>query len=68
MDTLYTIWENITHCKTKSAHFWGLMNSATKDCRVCACILGNAEAPVRRCAILPDTHLMFDVEGLKFRV
>ena len=30
MDTLYTFWDNITHYKTKSVHFWGLMNSATK--------------------------------------
>ena len=31
MDTLYTFWVNITHYKTESVHFWGLMNSATKD-------------------------------------
>ena len=30
MDTLYTFWDNITHYKTKSVDFWGLMNSATK--------------------------------------
>ena len=30
MDTLYTVWDNITSYKTKSVHFWGLMNSATK--------------------------------------
>ena len=30
MDTLYTFGANITHYKTKSVHFWGLMNSATK--------------------------------------
>ena len=30
MDTLYTFWENITHYKTESVHFLGLMNSATK--------------------------------------
>ena len=31
MDTLYTFWGyNITHCKTESVHFLGLMNSATK--------------------------------------
>ena len=30
MDTLFTAWDNITHYKTESAHFWGLMNSATK--------------------------------------
>ena len=30
MDTLYTFRDNITHYKTKSVHFWGLMNSATK--------------------------------------
>ena len=30
MDTLYTFWDNITHYKTKSVHFLGLMNSATK--------------------------------------
>ena len=33
MDTLYTFWDNLTHSKTKSVDFWGLMNSATK-CRV----------------------------------
>ena len=35
VDTLYTFWDNITHSKTKSVHFWGLMNSATKKW-VCA--------------------------------
>ena len=30
MDTLYTFWDKITHYKTESVHFWGLMNSATK--------------------------------------
>ena len=30
MDTLYTVWDNITHYKTKSVHFLGLMNSASK--------------------------------------
>ena len=30
MDTLSTFWDNITHYKTESVHFWGLMNSATK--------------------------------------
>ena len=30
MDTLYTFWDNITHNKTKSLHFLGLVNSATK--------------------------------------
>ena len=30
MDTLYTFGDNITHYKTESVHFWGLMNSATK--------------------------------------
>ena len=30
MDTLYTFWDNTTHYKTESVHFWGLMNSATK--------------------------------------
>ena len=30
MDTLYTFWDNITHYKTESVDFWGLMNSATK--------------------------------------
>ena len=30
MDTLYTFWDNIAHYKTKSVHFWWLMNSATK--------------------------------------
>ena len=30
MDTLYTFGDNITHYKTKSVDFWGLMNSATK--------------------------------------
>ena len=31
MDTLYTFWDNITHYKTESVHFLGLMNSATKN-------------------------------------
>ena len=31
MDTLYTFWDNITHYKTESVHFWGLMTSATKN-------------------------------------
>ena len=30
MDTLYTFLDNITHYETKSLHFWGLVNSATK--------------------------------------
>ena len=30
MDTLYTFWDNITHYRTESVHFWGLINSATK--------------------------------------
>ena len=30
MDALYTFWDSITHYKTKSVHFFGLMNSATK--------------------------------------
>ena len=30
MDTLDTVWGNITHYKTESVHFWGLMNSAIK--------------------------------------
>ena len=30
MDTLYTFGDNITHYKTKSVYFWGLINSATK--------------------------------------
>ena len=30
MDTLYTFWVNITHYKTDSVHFLGLMNSANK--------------------------------------
>ena len=33
MDTLYTFWDNSTHYKTESVHFWGLMNSATR-CRI----------------------------------
>ena len=31
MDTLYTFWDNITHYKTESVHFWGLLNSATRE-------------------------------------
>ena len=31
MDTLYTVWDNTTHYKTKSVHFLGPMNSATKN-------------------------------------
>ena len=30
MDTLYTFWDNLTHYKTKSVDFLGLMNSSTK--------------------------------------
>ena len=30
MDTLYIFGDNITHYKTESVHFWGLINSATK--------------------------------------
>ena len=30
MDTVYTFGDNITHYKTKSVHFLGLMNSATR--------------------------------------
>ena len=30
MDTLYTCWDHITHCKTESVDFLGLLNSATK--------------------------------------
>ena len=30
MDTLYTFWDDVTHYKTESVHFLGLMNSATK--------------------------------------
>ena len=30
MDTLYTLWDNFTHYKTKVYTFLGLMNSATK--------------------------------------
>ena len=30
MDTLYTFLDNTTHYKTRSVHFLGLMNSATK--------------------------------------
>ena len=30
MDTLSTFGDNITHYKTESVHFWGLMNSATR--------------------------------------
>ena len=30
MDTLYTFGDNITHYRTESVHFLGLMNSETK--------------------------------------
>ena len=30
MDALYTFWDNITHYKTETVRFLGLMNSATK--------------------------------------
>ena len=53
MDTLYTFWDNITHYKTESVHFWGLMNSATKywnsssptvdDINYISCITHNME-------------------------
>ena len=33
MDTLYTCWDIITHYKTESVYFGGLMNSATKKGR-----------------------------------
>ena len=33
MDTLYTFLDNITHYRTESVHFLGLMNSATKKLR-----------------------------------
>ena len=33
MDTLYTFWDNITHYKTNSVDFLGLVNSATKVLR-----------------------------------
>ena len=32
VDTLYTFWDNTTYSETKSVHFGGLMNSATKPC------------------------------------
>ena len=38
MDTLYTLWGNITHFNTKSAHFLGLMNSATKEASLQAAV------------------------------
>ena len=31
VDTLYTFWDYITHYKTESVYFWGLMSSATKS-------------------------------------
>ena len=31
----YTFWDNITHYKTKSVHFLGVMNSATEFCTMC---------------------------------
>ena len=30
MDTLYTFWDNITHYKTESVYFLGLINSAIR--------------------------------------
>ena len=30
MDTLYTFWDNISHYKTESVNFEGLLNAATK--------------------------------------
>ena len=39
MDTLYTFEDNITHYKTKSVHFLGLMNSATKDSNLLKSVL-----------------------------
>ena len=40
MDTLYTFWENITHDKTESAHFLGLITQ-----RLCASAFGSLEIP-----------------------
>ena len=34
MDTLYTFLDNITHYRTESVHFLGLMNSATEGFNV----------------------------------
>ena len=43
MDTLYyAFWDNMTHYKTKSVHFGGLMNSATKRPKVMTTYSGNA--------------------------
>ena len=30
MDTLYTFWDNTTHFKTKSVHFWGAYELSDK--------------------------------------
>ena len=31
MDKFYTFWDNLTHHKTESVHFLGLMDSATRS-------------------------------------
>ena len=55
MDTLYTFWNNITHDKTESVEFLGLMNLATKV----------SETPLR---CLGPRVSEFRVRGLGFRV
>ena len=53
MDTLYTFWDNISHYKTTSVDFLGLMNSATKESygRV-SCWVGNNTCGTRVAQVL----------------
>ena len=46
MDTLYTFWDNITHYKTESVHFWGLMNSATNEGVLLGCAVRNLKLAI----------------------
>ena len=51
MDTLYSFWENITHYKTKSIHFLGLMNSATRKGSIMVPLKGSIRVPLKGSSI-----------------
>ena len=72
MDTLYTFRANITHYKTKSVHFWGPMNSATKLVQGSWGILVHRNELIASvCAgdlQLPDYSGTSSFKGLGFRV